>query len=202
MELLHQKVETLARAAAGAENAPHFGHVRGEPLHFLGDVDLGREQSKLLLQPLLIGIESCLFQARSELVEIGLMEHRNARCNARDLQFDLGAAFFQRRGELGALAPPGSGELRERLADEIADERCERLRCDRGFGEHTGPAQDFSDRKRRCTRNLPLHVDSGLRKVTDALRGHRKHRGSRGCPIERNPAFDLAALQIRCQALA
>ena len=64
MELLHQEVEALARAAAGGEHAPHFGHVRREPLHFLGHVDLGGEQRELLLQPLLVRVEPRLLEAR------------------------------------------------------------------------------------------------------------------------------------------
>ena len=87
MKFLHQEVEPFASAAAGLENASHtLDYMSRKPLHFFRHVDLGCEQGEFLLQPLVVGIEPGLFQARPELVGKGSVEHRNARRDACDLQ--------------------------------------------------------------------------------------------------------------------
>ena len=56
--------------------------------------------------------------------------------------------------------------------------------------------------QRRRAGRVPLHVGRGLRDLLDALDGDRERRRAGGGPVERNPAFDLAALQFGRDALA
>ena len=122
-----------------------------QPRELLGDVDLGREQRELLLQPVLVRIEPRLPQARAELLDVRRMDRRDARRDAADLRLDVGAAGLEQARELRAFAGARRGELGERLRRRSAcDARAELVRRHGRLGEHAGPAQDLVDRQRRC----------------------------------------------------
>ena len=50
--------------------------------------------------------------------------------------------------------------------------------------------------------SMPLHVGGRLRKVMPPARVDRERGGAGRRPIQRNPAFDLAALQFGADPLA
>ena len=57
------------------------------------------------------GVEPGLAQPRAQLLDVGRVDRRNARRDARHLRFDVGAALEQHVGELGAFARARRREL-------------------------------------------------------------------------------------------
>ena len=111
MQLLGEKIQTLAGAAALCQHPPHLGDVGREPRHFLGDVDLGREERELLLQAVVVGVEARFLEPRPELVDEGRVQGGNAGRHARDLRFDIGAARNEQCLQFGAFARARGGQL-------------------------------------------------------------------------------------------
>src|SRR5581483_236644 len=128
MQLLSQEVQALARAAALRQYPPYFGDVGGQPCDLLRDVHFCREQRKLLLEPLLIGIEAGLAQARAEPLDIRRMQRGHARRDARDLRLDAVAARVEDGAQFRALARPRRREVAQRGVDQLRHARGELVR--------------------------------------------------------------------------
>ena len=194
-----RKSRRLPALPPGAEHAPHFGHVRAKPRQLLGDVDLGREERELLLQPILVRDRAPPRASRApSLSTIGGVDRGNARRDARDLRLDGGAARREHRRELRAFARARRGELRRAPGRRArATVRRERLRA-RPSARPARPASAGSRRRTaarrraRCARPRRPRRASCATRVGDRPRASRRRRDVRR---ERNAAFDLAALQ-------
>ena len=144
MQLLHQEIQTLARAAARREHSTNLGQMGTEPRQLFRHVDLAREKRQLLLQPLSFGVEPGLPQSRAELFGKSCLKRRNPGPDARDLALDGVATFEQHRREFCAFALTRGGELGDCLPQESMSVRSELFRRNGGLGQDPRPAQDFA----------------------------------------------------------
>ena len=202
MKLLREEVQPLAHAAAGSEDAPHLGDMGREAGHFLGHVHLGREHGELLAQA---------FLGR---------DRRPPRAAAR-------RAFPRRRhgspGRGGPRGPPGprcpgSGassrcfSLSPSRAREAASSERASLTspCTRAASASGGRAvSTTTPGQRRISATVSGAASGTSRRISAALRARSATRWGSTASVpapsrraDRDPAFDLPALQLGGDAFA
>ena len=125
------------------------------------------------------------------------MDDGHARRHALELPLDALATLLQHELELCSFASSRRGEVAEGLLEQRHRFFRQRLRAERGFGEHAGPAENLDDRQRRAFRSVAQHLARGIAKLRDArgVDGELRRTGRR--PRQRQSAVDLAALQLR-----
>src|SRR5260221_1812025 len=202
VQFLRKKIQPLTGAAAGAEHAPHLGHVRGQPRQFLGDVDLGGEQGEFLFQAIVVRVELSVAQTQREfLVERGV-NGRDARRHARDFRLDAVATCLEDGFNLGAFPPPRRRQVGQRPVDKGRDPRRKFFGRNRRLGQNPGPAQDFVDREGQGGRNDLRDLIGSIGAFPDFGRIARDRGGAGSGPGQRHAALDLAAFEIARQAFA
>src|SRR5438270_5390737 len=115
MQLLSEKIQALAGAAALCQHPSNLGDVSRKPRNLLRDVDLGREKRELLLQTVIVRVEAGFLEARPELLDEGRMQCGNPRRDPRDLRLDLVAPRHEQRLQFGAFSRSRGSEFHQSL---------------------------------------------------------------------------------------
>ena len=154
MQLLGEEIEPLAGAAAVREHARTSATCVVRRASSSATSTLVANSASSCFRRSSLGSRLRLAQPRAELFDVGRVDRRNARRDARDLRFDVGAAREQ-DSRVCAFALARGCEVRERVVDEprrAATSASPARRC-----EHPRPAQDLGDRQRRRLRDEVPH---------------------------------------------
>ena len=189
-----RKSRRLPALPPAVEHAAHLGDVGAKPRELLGDVDLGREERELLLQPVAVGVEPGLAQARAELLGIGRLDApesaarraRPAASMASQRSTSMAASFAPSRARDAESSASASPTSRRACAREL-------FRRHGRLGEDARPAQDLADRQRPRvperpwslrpppSRARPTRARSTARPDGIGRRPRRAKRGIRPC---------------------